>query len=751
MPMTISISDTDSENINDAEIKQIIKQLLAAELIHERLDCFYALFLRCKSLLQRDENSEQKEFVADLANRAETIIIAILGSTNSEDIKAKMALREQNRKEQPDLMPWNRNLTFEDKDLLVVPEEEVVADKADNVVYLDKATERETYRILLAGDGLIKKLSFSKSPNGGIYELSHFDTSQYLGHGEKGNSLIVITPNGDLFAGSTKDCNFYHTSFTAANPLYFAGKFLVEQGKIQKIYNRSGHYRTPPQALAKAISYIGEQYFIPNVSMAIEVHFVYDPVTNEDHFVQAEQTYTGGLATGETELKLKLDHYDLVISGAGPAGLATAIELVDLGYSVLLVDKRPEVYLRPQIVYLTKGSKEYLKSLIIGEKTKDDEAFIDYIKHSWGIGIKDIERFLNAQLEKRSKVSGVKVNILRKHRIAEVSLEAGRLVAEPDYQPDFLWKEFSFDTVISADGANHYLANIVKPKGQNSIEYLTESNTTHNVYTPRNWRNASLYAELKRKDGEPFTFPFIQFITLPGAKTTQDEPPFAYCLYYLMFAHNYTNKEVTRAKFNAGIELPEDLYEKLTKKETGREEAITEIIKYIEAGLFERFKQQGLNPDEFEVVCTKPSQKHGQIKDNLKFFIFNTKITCANKAYLQTATGKKCLILGDAFRRPFFHISHGINDALFSAQLVAKLMSKPQRITLEEYDDILRKRSNQVSEMTEELGSHVTSYDNRWQETKDIETFRLAMFHKTQPTPEVHVYKDDSGKTTALI
>jgi hypothetical protein len=196
----------------------------------------------------------------------------------------------------------------------------VVADKADNVVYLDTAKEREAYRILLAEDGLIKKLSFSRTPQGGIYELKPFDTSQYYGHGETGSSLIVITPNGELFAGSTKECQFYHTSFTAAGPLYFAGKFLVDNGKIHKIYNRSGHYRTPPQALVKAMSYIGEQYFIPNVSMAIEVQFVYDPITNKDHFTQADYTFTGGISTGETMLKLKLNHYDVIISGAGPSG-----------------------------------------------------------------------------------------------------------------------------------------------------------------------------------------------------------------------------------------------------------------------------------------------------------------------------------------------------------------------------------------------------------------------------------------------
>ncbi|KTD60973.1 FAD-dependent oxidoreductase [Legionella shakespearei] len=738
----ISISYKDGEVINDEIIRQIIEKLMAANLIHERLDCFYQLLLQCKYLLEEGTEPEQKVLLDDLAHRAEAMVMAIIGSNDPEYIKKQMALRTQCKMAIPDFMPWQKRSDLPEELLLRVPEEEVVADKADNVVYLDKPEERETYRIVRAGDGLIKRLSFSRSPQGGTYELTPFDTGRYRGHGESGSSIIVITPNGDLFAGSTKECAFYHSSFTAAAPLYFAGKFVVEQGKIRKIDNRSGHYRTPPKALVNAISYIGEQYFILNESLATQIQFVYDPKINEDHFVTADYTFTGGISTGEAELKLKLNHYDVIISGMGPSGLATAIELVDLGYSVMLVDKRDAAYLRPQIVYLTKGSREYLKSLLIGEKTKADEKFLTYMQKSWGIGIKDIERFLHAQLEKRMTSPGVKVSFLRKHRIAEVSLDAGRLVAEPDYKPDHLWKEFSFDMVIGADGSNHYLADVLSRKDQSTIEYLTESDAHHTIYTPRNWRNASLYAELRRKDGKPFKFPFIQFIALPGAKTTDDEPPFAYCLYYLMFAHSYTNQEVTKAKFNAGIELPQSLYEHLKKPTTKREDAIVEIIKYIETGLFERLSQHGFNPDEFEVVCTTPSKKSGPNKDQVKFFLFNTQITCANKAYVQTPSGKIFLLLGDAFRRPFFHISHGINDALFTAELIAHLMSKPQRITLQDYDEVLRRRSNEVSEMTEELGKYVTCYARRWDETKAIETVRLSMFHRKQPVPEIHERSD---------
>lgn len=730
----ITLSNNDCQNINDPGIKQLMQTLLEAELLAPRLDAFYALAQRCIALLHRDGNSEQKLLLAELGNRAEAMVMAIIGSKDPSYIKEQMALGAEKRQRKPDC---------KEQDLLWLPEEERVADQADNVVYLETAKEREAYRILLAEDGLIKKLSFSRSPSGGSYELRPFDTSAHFGHGEPGNALLVITPAGDLFAGSTKDCAFYHSSFTGSEPLFFAGKFKVDMGKIRLLDNRSGHYRTPPEALDKALHFIGENYFIPKESLIRKQRIVYNPQTNEGQITQAVYTFAGGVSDGYPAVNLQLTHYDAIISGAGPSGLTAAIELADLGKSVLLVDKRVEAYLRPQIVYLTKGSRNYLTSLLIGEKTPEDQRFLDHLAISWGTGIKDIERFLHNQLMKRALLPGAKVQFLRQHSIAEVNLEAGRLIARPDSQPDFLWKELSFKTLIGADGTNHHLTDVVNASSQNPIRYLTEDDATHKIYTPRNWRNASLYAVLRRKDGKPFTFPFIQFIALPGAKTTEDEPPFAYCLYYLMFAHKY--KEVTNAKFNAALELPEYLYNKLLNKEISREEAIAEVIRYIETGLFGRMAREGLHPEEFEVVCTNPSRKYGPAKDRVKFFTFNTKIACASKAYQQSNSGNSLILVGDAVRRPFFHISHGVNDGLYSASLLAKLMCRPQRMSLEDYDKQLRERSNQISDMTEELGTHVTNYDKRWEESKEFEAFRLQSCTKYQPNPECH---SDTSEST---
>ena len=39
--------------------------------------------------------------------------------------------------------------------------------------------------------------------------------------------------------------------------------------------------------------------------------------------------------------------------------------------------------------------------------------------------------------------------------------------------------------------------------------------------------------------------------------------------------------------------------------------------------------------------------------------------------------------------------------------------------------------------MTKTLGQYAIDYDKRWQETSLIENQVLAMFHKSQPAPEV--------------
>ena len=53
-------------------------------------------------------------------------------------------------------------------------------------------------------------------------------------------------------------------------------------------------------------------------------------------------------------------HYDYVISGMGPVGLAFAFQMLCHGENVLIINNRDDDYIRVQHVVLSSANKEFL-------------------------------------------------------------------------------------------------------------------------------------------------------------------------------------------------------------------------------------------------------------------------------------------------------------------------------------------------------------------------------------------------------
>lgn len=88
-----------------------------------------------------------------------------------------------------------------------------------------------------------------------------FDTSRYESprNGEP-SAIFVMDPQGGLYAGPARNAGgFYHSAFLAGGDVAFAGEIIVRGGVIQRITNKSGHYRTPEALFAQLRRAMGSQ------------------------------------------------------------------------------------------------------------------------------------------------------------------------------------------------------------------------------------------------------------------------------------------------------------------------------------------------------------------------------------------------------------------------------------------------------------------------------------------------------------
>lgn len=57
--------------------------------------------------------------------------------------------------------------------------------------------------------------------------------------------IFVLSPNNQLYFSSNESkINLHHSSFLAGSDVLFAGEMTIKNGKVDKISNKSGHYKT---------------------------------------------------------------------------------------------------------------------------------------------------------------------------------------------------------------------------------------------------------------------------------------------------------------------------------------------------------------------------------------------------------------------------------------------------------------------------------------------------------------------------
>lgn len=130
---------------------------------------------------------------------------------------------------------------------------------------------------------------------------------------EAGSAMYVMDPQGVLYAGSSKNTRFHHSSLTSGGPVAGAGELSVAGGKLTRITNSSGHYRPDLVNMVYVLSELAQQGV---VLKGVTLNLKYDGMDKDgltdtglpldDAGVFFEQVTLGGKLTDEQQLRGKI-------------------------------------------------------------------------------------------------------------------------------------------------------------------------------------------------------------------------------------------------------------------------------------------------------------------------------------------------------------------------------------------------------------------------------------------------------------
>lgn len=359
--------------------------------------------------------------------------------------------------------------------------------------------------------------------------------------------------------------------------------------------------------------------------------------------------------------------YDVVISGCGPSALATAYQAAKNNMSVLIISDRDLNFLRMQKVTLGSEVRNYLQNMISSQnEIKEDILILNKFKHSLGIKIKDIERFLMQRLNELKKSSNAIIDIVIYSQIESVNLMESELIYNSKNLTTNknIENTINFTYLIGADGPNSHAAYKINERNKQTINYLKDKRTIHQYHI-----SANLIISKKDKSklhllDEVFFF-----------RVYKDH------IFGLTCSRSNKTLDTNQMKVSFVGELPVTIYN--IKDETQRRLMALDYIR-------KRIKETLLE-DELEINIVPSSKKYGKSKDQLKFLFFEVNIKEAEKAFLEGKNQTCFLLVGDAYRSSYYMLGHGMNDALIHTKNLGDVFA--QKITILDYNHLCRERA----------------------------------------------------------
>lgn len=364
------------------------------------------------------------------------------------------------------------------------------------------------------------------------------------------------------------------------------------------------------------------------------------------------------------------DHFDVIISGIGPGGLATAFEALKSGKSVLIISDRPPGFLRVQNVLINCAYRSYLRRMLSHHSIElksdhpEDQKFLTMLDGHLGLGIKDIERFIMRRLEALNQNGNLKV--LHECSLAHVDMKSGLLKVATKTEPSSASSssseegmEFSFTYLIGADGVNRHALKVLCESGNipaetliGRIEGLSEYISPHHV---------TAHMAVRRKDGKKLVLPDKY-----GCAVCLDD-----CLSIMRLQREVYDSiteerdEMPPLKLTFVGELPAGLYDEMQSQRD-------KLFDYVHQAIMKIFNSFGLQNGELIIELTKPSKKYGEKKDRLKLTAFEfTPIECHLPMF--DLDGRVFLQVGDALMNHHYLMGSGLMTALDRAMSIGSI------------------------------------------------------------------------------
>lgn len=376
--------------------------------------------------------------------------------------------------------------------------------------------------------------------------------------------------------------------------------------------------------------------------------------------------------TSEVESPFIDEALDVLVSGAGPTGLAVAYEAVKAGLTVGIVSNRSDDFVRVQRVTLTGENRRYLVNMISKDETPSDRdlKFLHTIKTVEFIAIKDIESFLKARLDHLKEQHNLILYYFDKI-ITKVNLENGVATIETVDTNEIHKKEFiGFNRLVGADGVGRHALSLVNDQLAKPISFVktpTDLPTFH----------ASAYVSLQGAGIHDIVADKIAQIwgeSKPGEKK-HENLLFYYEGHQVNLIFTPGNQAV---KCNIVLELPPEIAQitEVKQRNAAIKQYISDVIKF-------KF------PDSsFSIETVTESKKHGPKKDNTKYTFFSTvDIEQATLASAPASVGYRSFYLvGDAYRTPHYRTAKGLSNGLAQARGLGEVFN--DKINNDQYNEL---------------------------------------------------------------
>jgi ankyrin repeat protein/2-polyprenyl-6-methoxyphenol hydroxylase-like FAD-dependent oxidoreductase len=372
-------------------------------------------------------------------------------------------------------------------------------------------------------------------------------------------------------------------------------------------------------------------------------------------------------------------HYDLIVAGGGPAGLACAIEAVKREQSVLIAEKRQFEYIRGQRIFLDENSRNYLLALlpINATHTPADQNFFKEITQNTTMRVRDIERFLAKRLDELAAEKGVSLERKEKSMVSQVSLQDGTLTLGNAKDTENPGTAYQFKNLVCADGFLHETANKIRDDKNESVFSYKD------IASPKKPYHGSFYVTIETLNKKKINVGELQF-----AETKTEMNGEGY-LAGLSFTRSKPKEgeapDLTKINCTFGGEIPKELYDQITaynelSDDKRNNQTLANLLKanvseHMKTVIESHLARIGVSEQDIKVTIKagNPQKSNAAKKQRLKIQAFTTNLKEAEKA-VHSEGGHTAFLVGDAYRTPNYQLGHGLNHAFQHAAQFGKVL-----------------------------------------------------------------------------